>query len=614
MYDELYKFYLPSKIILGTGLLNNFTSLIKDIKKTRIFILVDKLVESSDIFLKIKNNLNDSKLQSVHVCLDESQNATVTDLEECLKLVKDYNPDCFISIGGKIVCDIGKALNAALSLNISWLFDYKGSYVVKSKASMLPYIFIPTLEGASSALSKIVLLHDSSTNKILKLEEEHFIPNLIILDALLSQNFSPQVIASSSIATLADAIESCLNPNSSPFNDIFALQAIKDIYTNIFRACSYPEDFDAINKLLTAGIFSSAASFNFGKGQVSIISYCLSIAHKIPYPIAKTLVLPEILELLSKERQEKLYYVADAMQINLPQIIDASKKLFETATDPEIIKSKFGLLSPFMNFLADRFKQTKKITYKTSEFFDFIDEWSFNQGPLIVIDKIKILIQKLAYLANLPLNFKDAGISLKFFELKDVVKECLHLSIMLNKKEDIDVNLIANVLNKIYYSKTKPLQVSKEEIIPQNIKYRKKKKANFFKDHRMIKEILFNFYKHLISIPEFANNVKKMGIFIKVVHKKPSLEFILDARENDIVLKEILNVGEKVEGTLIIDSDFAHKFWHGKASLVKGFALGKVSGTGNLTKAIRLIPSLKMAFKIYPVFLRKIGMGDLIIY
>ena len=65
--------------------------------------------------------------------------------------------------------------------------------------------------------------------------------------------------------------------------------------------------------------------------------------------------------------------------------------------------------------------------------------------------------------------------------------------------------------------------------------------------------------------------------------------------------------------TMIMNADFAHKFWHGKANLVTALTRRQVVAKGNVPKTLKLLPILKPAFDLYPKFLKEKGLDHLIL-
>lgn len=65
--------------------------------------------------------------------------------------------------------------------------------------------------------------------------------------------------------------------------------------------------------------------------------------------------------------------------------------------------------------------------------------------------------------------------------------------------------------------------------------------------------------------------------------------------------------------TFVNSSDFSHEFWQGKINVMAALMSGKTKAKGSIPNALKLLPIIKPAFKLYPEILKEIGREDLII-
>jgi len=60
-------------------------------------------------------------------------------------------------------------------------------------------------------------------------------------------------------------------------------------------------------------------------------------------------------------------------------------------------------------------------------------------------------------------------------------------------------------------------------------------------------------------------------------------------------------------------ADFSHRFWHGKENAIAAIATRKISASGNIAKALALLPAIRPLFRLYPKVLQELGYNDLIV-
>lgn len=106
--------------------------------------------------------------------------------------------------------------------------------------------------------------------------------------------------------------------------------------------------------------------------------------------------------------------------------------------------------------------------------------------------------------------------------------------------------------------------------------------------------------------------LKKTNLCVQFVYKNPSGTVTIDCRGEAIrVVKGDFDGTPGV--TMIMNADFAHKFWHGKANLVSALTRRLVIAKGNVPKTIKLLPILKPAYDLYPKILKEKGYTHLIL-
>ena len=241
----------------------------------------------------------------------------------------------------------------------------------------------------------------------------------------------------------------------------------------------------------------------------------------------------------------------------------------------------------------------------------FIDTWVRRQAALAAVEKIRCLNQQLAYLTKMPLNLKDAGISDNLEKLEQVATIAMEDGAMLYNPIEPERDAVIEIIKKVYDAKRPPLPVSKEDLRPLAAAQTDTSVTNVFKDAKMLYEILVEFYELLKNHPEIGPKLAQSNLCVQFRYKNPSAVITIDATGDDLKIIQGEFDGQP-EVVLTMNADFAHAFWHGKANLVSALTRRQVKAKGNVPKTIKLLPILKPAYDLYPKYLRKKGLGDLI--
>jgi putative sterol carrier protein len=242
---------------------------------------------------------------------------------------------------------------------------------------------------------------------------------------------------------------------------------------------------------------------------------------------------------------------------------------------------------------------------------EFVDQWVRKQAALAAVEKIHTLNRQLAELTGMPLNLKDAGITDKLAKLEQVATTAMEDGAMLYNPIEPDRDAVIDIVKKVYHAKTTPLPVSDEDLRPLAAGRRSRELVNVFKTTAMLYDTLIEFYEELKDDPDIGPALAKTDLCIQFRYKKPSAVITIDAAGDDIKILKGEYKGA-LDVTMTMDADFAHKFWHGKANLVSALTRRQVVAKGNVPKTIKLLPILKPAYDLYPKYLRKKGLGDLI--
>ncbi|MBI3271987.1 MAG: hypothetical protein HYZ53_23540 [Planctomycetes bacterium] len=60
-----------------------------------------------------------------------------------------------------------------------------------------------------------------------------------------------------------------------------------------------------------------------------------------------------------------------------------------------------------------------------------------------------------------------------------------------------------------------------------------------------------------------------------------------------------------------MSADVAHRFWLGRVNLLFALTKGEIKARGPIPKLLALLPAIRPAYALYPVFLREKGYGAL---
>jgi hypothetical protein len=366
---------------------------------------------------------------------------------------------------------------------------------------------------------------------------------------------------------------------------------------------------------MQVGSFLAGVAFSHSMvGMVHGISHALGGVYHIPHGLANTLILPEVMEYNLDAQVDRYADVALAMGVSFPTIVSDSQSVIKTGALDIVSRAvKKTSLDSVKRVVDAKSHKIRDFAVKKLENLGFVDGWIRRQAAVAGIEKVRLLNRQLAHLTRMPLNLKEAGIEDELEKLIQVAETAMEDGSMLYNPVEPDLEAVMDIVERVYYSKETPLEVTEEDLRAAG---RKKAAADslsaVFKDSDMVYDILMDFYGELKAHPEIGPSLEKTNLCIQFRYKNPDAVITIDASGEETRLIKGKFSGTP-EVTMSMNADFAHKFWHGKANLVTALTRRQVKAKGNVPKTLKLLPILKPAYDLYPKFLEDRGLADLII-
>lgn len=286
-----FELKLPGTVCCGEGALHKLTSILKDnYKKVVIFtdegifqsgILEEplKYIETSGAEWKMMKNLptEPSYLQAQEV-LDEFYT---------------YNGDIIVAIGGGSVMDIAK-LASVIGQNTYKVEDVL--YQPNLCKKYIPTVMIPTTAGTGSEATPNCIVTVPEREVKEGIVNHEMLADYVILDACMIKKLPNKIAASTGIDALAHALECYTSKKANPLSNLFAMEALKLIITNIEKACTEMNAMEEKEKMLLGSFYAGVAITASGTTAVHGLSYPLGGKYHIPHGIANAIMLLPVME------------------------------------------------------------------------------------------------------------------------------------------------------------------------------------------------------------------------------------------------------------------------------------------------------------------------------
>ncbi len=283
------KYYMPTEIYFGNGNLNKTQEIVKENNPENILLITGKnFAKKAGLQEKLSSNLKDYQ---VNIYDKVNPIPKLEDVEDALRFAKQQNIDLIIGLGGGSVLDISKITSIMLR-NEGNVLDYVNK---KIKNRGITLIAIPTTSGTGSEVSPFAAFYYNKKKQSFGGIKDHLVyPHYAVVDPELTLTMPNEVVASSGLDALSQALESYWSINSNDLSDIHAIQSIKLILTNLensYLSNDLKYKYNMSKASLEAGLaFSQTATT-----APHSVSYPMTAHFNLSHGFACALTLPEFL-------------------------------------------------------------------------------------------------------------------------------------------------------------------------------------------------------------------------------------------------------------------------------------------------------------------------------
>lgn len=282
-----YQFVVPDRTIIGEDSLKQSLLAIKVIGK-KALIVTGKVVTKAGIVNALTDLLEQEGI-SYEIFNEITGEPTDYMIEQGVMVYKDKECDFIIGIGGGSPLDSAKAIGA-MSVLEGEISDYLGKEIEGDFPSM---VLIPTTAGTGSEATKFTIITDSKRDVKMLLKGDALLPRLAVIDPSLSMSAPKSVTSATGMDALTHAVESYTSRKGNPITDIFALSAIKRIFTYLPIAYSNGEDKKAREELAIAAYEAGICINNASVTLIHGMSRPIGALFHVPHGVSNAMIIKE---------------------------------------------------------------------------------------------------------------------------------------------------------------------------------------------------------------------------------------------------------------------------------------------------------------------------------
>ncbi len=261
-------------------------------------------------------------------------------VEDTASVARKGKFDVIIGLGGGSILDVSK-MAAALVTNPGTTKDYFGKEKVPRRGT--PTIILPTTAGTGAEVTKHAIFLDREINVKKVVASSNLLPNVAIVDPVLTVSCPPAVTASSGIDAFIHSAEAFLSKNANAITDALALESISTITKWLGPAFADGQDMEARYQMSLGSLMAGVVLNNSGTSLVHAMAYPVGGEHHTPHGVTLSALLIACFEYVAVAKAEKMAALAVAMGENIDglaprevveQVLDAIHYLIKSVDLP----------------------------------------------------------------------------------------------------------------------------------------------------------------------------------------------------------------------------------------------------------------------------------------
>lgn len=279
----------PKEVYAGQGALAQLTALVKGAKRAAVFS--DKGIEKAGLLVKPLQMLAEAGV-AYTLLTDLPPEPTYQQAQTVVDGFRKAEADVIIAIGGGSVMDTAKLCSILASRDTTvqdLLADpTRGCKTIRS-------IMIPTTAGTGAEATPNAIVAVPEKEVKVGIVNSVMIPDAVILDGEMIAGLPMHIAASTGVDALCHAIECYTSKKATPFSNLYAMEALKLIFTHIEKACLEPDAADSRDAMLLAAYYAGLAITCSGTTAVHALSYPLGGKYHIPHGVANAMLLMPVM-------------------------------------------------------------------------------------------------------------------------------------------------------------------------------------------------------------------------------------------------------------------------------------------------------------------------------
>ena len=314
------KFVLNETSYFGKGAREELSGEINKRGFKKVLVVTDKALLEVGVTEKVTKVLDDARINYT-VFSDLKPNPTINNVNDGVKVCKEFGADVIVAVGGGSAIDTAKGISILMTNPERDLVSLNGLSNTVNKG--MPLIALPTTAGTAAEVTINYVITDEERQIKMVCVDPNDIPILAIVDSELMASMPKSLAAYTGMDALTHAVEGYITAGHNMMSDMFHMQAIKLIFEYLPAAVN-DKDEHAIEMMGYAQYIAGMGFSNVGLGIVHSMAHQLGAVYDTPHGMANALLLPAVMRFNGEVSWERFRDIL--VQIGRPDAAHLSKQ------------------------------------------------------------------------------------------------------------------------------------------------------------------------------------------------------------------------------------------------------------------------------------------------
>lgn len=292
------------RVSSGVGSARGIVEVVRSLGGGRILLVSDPGVEAAGHVGAVASLLEVAGL-GVTRFVDVDENPTTDHVNACVEAARRVGVDLWVAVGGGSAIDVAKAANVLVTQG-GQVADYRG--VGTLSGPTLPLVAIPTTAGTGTECQSAALIADAQTHEKIACLAPGFLPQVAILDPLLTVTQPDVVTAATGLDALTHGAEAVVTRGRTAQSTERATRAFVMAATHLRLVLERPGNVAARSVMQRAAALAGMAIEESMLGAAHAAGNPLTARFHVTHGFAVAAMLPEVMRFNAQDPEVRGSY------------------------------------------------------------------------------------------------------------------------------------------------------------------------------------------------------------------------------------------------------------------------------------------------------------------